>query len=57
MHRDQLRDYHVTHEELFLASRINGEWDIGSLVMVSPMSELATLKLVNRLRHIGVVVL
>ena len=33
------------------------EWDIGLLVMVSPMSELATLKLVNRLRHIGVVVL
>lgn len=55
--RDQLRDYHVSNEELFLASRINGEWDVGSLVMVSPLSELATLKLMSKLRHIGVLAL
>ncbi len=53
--REQLRDFHISHEELFLATRVNGEWDIGSLVMVSPLTELATLKLLNKLRHIGAV--
>lgn len=52
--RDRLRDYNLSSEESFIATRINGEFDVGTLVMVSPMSEINTLKLLKRLLHIEV---
>lgn len=42
-------------EEGFLASRINGEWDVKSLIMVSPMGELESLKILKRLYDNGMV--
>ncbi len=53
--RDKLKDFRLSSEELFVASRVNGEWDIGALVMVSPLGELATLKTLSKLLHIGVI--
>lgn len=52
--RDRLRDFNLSSEESFIATRINGEFDVGTLIMVSPMSELATMKLLKRLLHIEV---
>lgn len=52
--RERLRDFNLSSEESFIATRINGDFDVGTLVMVSPMSELATMKLLKRLLHIEV---
>jgi hypothetical protein len=55
VHRDALREYRLSSEEQFVASRVNGEADVGSLIMMSPIGELATLKILNKLSHIGVI--
>lgn len=41
--------------EGFLASRINGQWDVKSLVMVSPLEELESLQILKRLLDEGVI--
>lgn len=53
--REALRDYRLSSEEQFVASRVNGEADVGALIMMSPIGELATLKILNKLQHIGVI--
>lgn len=52
---DALRDYRLSSEEQFVASRVNGESDVGSLIMMSPLSELQTLKVLSKLEHIGII--
>ncbi|MCC6807160.1 MAG: DUF4388 domain-containing protein [Deltaproteobacteria bacterium] len=54
--REQIRDFRLSSEEQFIASRVNGEADVGALVMMSPIGELQTLKILNKLQHIGVIV-
>ncbi len=44
-----LAQQQFTPEEGFLLSRINGQWDIRSLLKVCPMSEESTLVLFARL--------
>ncbi len=44
-------------EERFLVDRLSAQMDIGSLVMVSSMSERETLKTLRRLLHGGIIVL
>lgn len=39
----------------FLASRVNGQWDVKSLMMISPLGELESLRILNRLADEGVV--
>ncbi len=39
----------------FLASRINGEWDVKSLIMISPLGELNSLKILKRLHDEGMI--
>jgi len=41
--------------EGFLASRVNGQWDVKSLMMLSPLGELESLKILKRLVDEGVV--
>jgi hypothetical protein len=53
--RDALRDFRLSSEEQFVASRVNGEADVGALIMMSPIGELQTLKILNKLQHIGVI--
>lgn len=43
--------------EGFIASRVNGQWDVKSLVMVSPLGELESLKIMKKLLDEGVIVL
>lgn len=52
---EALRDYRLSNEEQFVASRVNGESDVGTLIMMSPLSELQTLKVLSKLEHIGVI--
>lgn len=42
-------------QEGYLASRINGEWDVKSLIMISPLGELESLKILKRLLDNGMV--
>ena len=43
-----LKDCALSSEEAFVLSRINGEWDIQSIVMISPIQELQTLRILLR---------
>lgn len=44
-----LARHNLTHEEGFVASRINGTWDVKSIVMLSPLRELEILKVLDKL--------
>lgn len=42
-------------KEGFLASRVNGQWDVKSLIMISPLGEIESLKILKRLKDEGVI--
>ncbi|TVQ79086.1 MAG: DUF4388 domain-containing protein [Bradymonadales bacterium] len=54
-------DFSDLNEEIFsskegyLASRINGEWDVKSLIMISPLGEMESLRILQRLVDGGMV--
>ncbi len=50
-----LMDRKVGPEEVFLLSRINGSWDIESIIDVSPLAEVGALRLVCRLLQRGII--
>ena len=52
---DRIRQLRLRPEERFLLNRLSAHMDIGSLVMVSSMSERDTLKTLRRLLHSGVI--
>jgi tetratricopeptide (TPR) repeat protein len=43
-----LSGYGLTHEEGFIASRINGTWNVKSIVMLSPLREIEILQALDR---------
>jgi hypothetical protein len=55
--RDRLARLKLGVRERHLAGRINGRWDVGALVVVTPMGELETLRALRNLIHLGVVAL
>jgi tetratricopeptide (TPR) repeat protein len=52
-----LSRYALSHEESFVASRINGTWDIKSIVMLSPLRELEILQVLDRLLKMELIAL
>ena len=50
-----LFQYSFTNEEGFIVSRINGTWDIKSIVMLSPMREIDILCVVEKLVEMQIV--
>lgn len=54
---ETLARYNLTHEEGFLASRINGTWDLKSIVMLSPLREIEILQIVDKLLKMGLIAL
>jgi hypothetical protein len=44
-----LTSYKLTHQEGFVASRINGAWDIRTIVMLAPLREIEVLQTLERL--------
>ena len=52
-----LTQYTLTHEEGFVASRINGTWDVKSIVMLSPLRELEILKVLDKLLKMELIAL
>lgn len=52
---DSLTQYNLTHEEGFVASRINGTWDLRSILMLSPLREIEILQIVDKLTKMGLI--
>lgn len=50
-----LNEQVFSSEEGYLASRINGEWDVKSLIMISPLGELPSLLILKRLLDEGMI--
>jgi hypothetical protein len=49
--------YSLTHEEGFVASRVNGTWDVKSIVMLSPLRELEILQILDKLLKMELIAL
>jgi hypothetical protein len=54
---DTLPRYNLSHGEGFVASRINGAWDLKSIVMLSPLREIEVLQIVDKLLKMGLIAL
>ena len=52
-----LQRYNLTHEEGFVASRINGTWDVKSIVMLLPLREIEILQVLDRLMKMQLIAL
>jgi hypothetical protein len=50
-----LTRYNLTHEEGFVASRINGTWDVKSIVMLSPLRELEILQVLEKMLKLEII--
>jgi len=53
--RAELATRSLSHRELYLAERLNGKWDVGMLVVATPLGELDTLRILRKLLHAGLV--
>jgi len=53
--RPELATRSLSHRELYLAERLNGKWDVGMLVVATPLGELDTLRILRKLLHAGLV--
>lgn len=51
----ELNEQIYSSKEGYLASRINGEWDVKNLIMISPLGELDSLRILKRLYDAGMV--
>ena len=45
----------LTPQEFFLLSRIDGSWDIKSIIQVAPFTEVVALRTLKRLRELGMI--
>ncbi len=52
---DEITDLDITPNEGFLISRINGIWDVGSIIKISPMRESEALLIFHRLHNDGII--
>ncbi len=52
-----LTGHSLSHEEGFIASRINGAWDVKSIVMLSPLGELEILQILDKLLKMELIAL
>ena len=52
---DGMSSESLTPQEFFLLSRIDGSWDIKSIIQVAPFSEVVALRTLKRLRELGMI--
>jgi tetratricopeptide (TPR) repeat protein len=52
-----LTRHSLTHQEGFVASRINGTWDIKAIVMLSPLREIEILRIIDKLLQLKIIAL
>jgi len=51
----ELYSENLSPEEFFLISRIDGVWNLGSIVSISPLREVDALKVLSRLKKRGII--
>lgn len=52
---DSLTEHQLGPQEGFLLSRINGEWDIGSILSICPFREADSLRMIKKLLDRGII--
>ena len=52
---EQLVSQNLSPQEMFLASRVNGCWDIQSILTISPLREVDALRALKKLREKGII--
>lgn len=52
-----LREHHLSHQEAFIASRIDGSVDIKSIVMLAPVREIEILQTLDKLMKLNLIAL
>jgi len=52
-----LTRFKLTHQEGFVVSRINGTWDVKSIVMLSPLREMEVLQILEKLVKLELIAL
>jgi hypothetical protein len=52
---ESLTEEALSPAEMFLVSRVNGAWDLRSIVSISPLREVEALRALKRLRERGVI--
>jgi hypothetical protein len=53
--REKLGQYELSPRETFLASRLSGKWDVATLVVVTPLGEMETLRCLRKFLHAGLI--
>lgn len=54
MTQEQLKALKLNPREMYLASRLDGRWDVGTLVVATPLGELETLRILKKFLHAGI---
>ncbi len=52
-----LARHSLTHQEDYVVSRVNGTWDIKSIIMLSPLREIETLQVLEKLTKMNLIAL
>lgn len=52
-----LKEVSLTSQEAFIVTRINGRWDVRSIVMICPIGEVETLRALKRFIDEGIITL
>ena len=52
---EALVDQDLSPEEVFLVSRVNGSWDLKSIISISPLREVDALRALKKLRERGII--
>ncbi len=52
---ESLIDQDLSPEEVFLVSRVNGSWDLKSIISISPLREVDALRALKKLRERGII--
>ncbi|MFQ5878530.1 MAG: DUF4388 domain-containing protein [Acidobacteriota bacterium] len=52
---DSLTGQDLSPEEMFLVSRVNGSWELKSIISISPLREVDALRALKKLRERGII--
>jgi len=52
---ESLMNQDLSPEEVFLVSRVNGSWDLKSIISISPLREVEALRALKKLRERGII--
>ena len=52
---ESLVNQDLSPEEVFLVSRVNGSWDLKSIISISPLREVEALRALKKLRERGII--